>query len=172
MRSRLFKYCHMLVTTRGVWIHCWIYWTLKTRDCTVQISVTHTSLLNLFQPSLDVAWERIPTTSSASMLKYLPASDCLAANPLLQLNSPLQLSHDGDLLSAHGWLSTESESKLCYDRLSVGQSILVSSTHLGLMTRFLLLLDSCWFVDVERYLWREDGFVVYNSCWASPAQSF
>jgi hypothetical protein len=23
------KYCHVLVTRRGVWIHSWIYWTLK-----------------------------------------------------------------------------------------------------------------------------------------------
>jgi hypothetical protein len=32
-----------------------------------------------------------------------------------------------------------SKSKLCYDRWSVGQSVLVSSTHLGLTTRFLFL---------------------------------
>jgi hypothetical protein len=43
---------------------------------------------------------------------------------------------------------SKSESKLCYDRRSVGQSVLVSSTHLGLTTRFLLLSDSCGFVDV------------------------
>jgi hypothetical protein len=28
------------------------------------------------------------------------------------------------------------------------------------------------FVDVGRPLWREDGSVVYNCCWFSPAQSF
>jgi hypothetical protein len=61
---------------------------------------------------------------------------------------------------------------LCYDRRSVGQSVLVSSTHLGLTTNFLLLLDSCGFVDVGHSLWREDGCVVYNCCWPSPAQSF
>jgi hypothetical protein len=33
------------------------------------------------------------------------------------------------------------------------------SIHLGLTTRFLLLSDSC-------------GFVIYNFCWPSPAQSF
>jgi hypothetical protein len=33
----------------------------------------------------------------------------------------------------------------------------VSSTHLGPKTRFLLLSDSCGFVDVGRSLWREDG---------------
>jgi hypothetical protein len=38
---------------------------------------------------------------------------------------------------------SESESELYYDRRSVGQSFLVSSTHLGLMTRFLLLSDHC-----------------------------
>jgi hypothetical protein len=38
---------------------------------------------------------------------------------------------------------TKSKSKLCYDRPSVGQSVLVSRPHLGLTTRFLLLSDSC-----------------------------
>jgi hypothetical protein len=42
------------------------------------------------------------------------------------------------------WLIiTRSKSMLRYDRRSVGQAVLVSSTHLGLTTRFLLLSDSC-----------------------------
>jgi hypothetical protein len=58
------------------------------------------------------------------------------------------------------------KSKLCYDRRSISQYVLASSTHLGLTTRFLLLSDSCGFVHV--------GAVsdVYNCCWSSPAQSF
>jgi hypothetical protein len=51
-------------------------------------------------------------------------------------------------------------------------AVLVSSTHLGPKTRFLLLSDSRGFVDVELFLWREDGPDVYNCCWTSPAQSF
>jgi hypothetical protein len=66
----------------------------------------------------------------------------------------------------------KSKSKLCYDRRSVGQSVLVSSTHLELTTRFLLLLNSCVFVDEELFLWRENGSAVYNCCWSSPGQSF
>jgi hypothetical protein len=38
-----------------------------------------------------------------------------------------------------------SESELYYDRRSVGQSFLVSSPHLGFMTRFLLLSGHCGF---------------------------
>jgi hypothetical protein len=49
---------------------------------------------------------------------------------------------------------------------------LVSSTHLGLKVRSLLLSNSCGFVDVERSLWRDNGSAVYNCCWSSPAQSF
>jgi hypothetical protein len=56
---------------------------------------------------------------------------------------------------------------LCYDRRSVGQSVLEWSTHLGLTTRFLLPSDSCGFVDVGHSLWREDGSVIYNCCWLS-----
>jgi hypothetical protein len=61
-------------------------------------------------------------------------------------------------------LLRQSVSQLYYDRRSVGQSVLVSSPHLGLMTRFLLLSDNCGFVDMGRPLWREDGSVVYNCC--------
>jgi hypothetical protein len=52
------------------------------------------------------------------------------------------------------------------------QSFLVSSIHLWLKTRFLLLSDSCGFVDVRCPLWREDGSVIYNCCWLLPAQPF
>jgi hypothetical protein len=38
--------------------------------------------------------------------------------------------------------------------------------------RFLLSSGNCGFVDVGRPLWREDGSVVYDCCWSSPAQSF
>jgi hypothetical protein len=53
-----------------------------------------------------------------------------------------------------------------------GPPVLEESTHLGLKTKFLLLSDTCVFVDMGRSLWREDGPVVYNSYWSSPAQSF
>jgi hypothetical protein len=35
----------------------------------------------------------------------------------------------------------------------------------------VLLSDNWWFLSVGCPLWREDGSVVYNCCWASPAQS-
>jgi hypothetical protein len=47
---------------------------------------------------------------------------------------------------------SKTTSKLCYVRRSVGQSVLVSSIHLGTKTRFLLLSDNCGFVDVGRSL--------------------
>jgi hypothetical protein len=49
---------------------------------------------------------------------------------------------------------------LRHDRRSVGQSVLVSSLHLGPKTRFLLLSDRCGFVDVRRLLWWKDGSCV------------
>jgi hypothetical protein len=61
---------------------------------------------------------------------------------------------------------------LYYDRRSVGQSVLEYSTLLCLTTRFLLLSESFEFVDMGRSIWREDGNVIYNCCWSSPAQSF
>jgi hypothetical protein len=64
------------------------------------------------------------------------------------------------------------KSKLYYDQRSVGQYLLVSSTHLGPNTRFLLSSDCCGFDDVGHLLWREDGSVIYNCCWPLPTQSF
>jgi hypothetical protein len=71
-------------------------------------------------------------------------------------------------------LAQTKESKSSYVTTdgSVGQSVLMWSTHLGLKTRSLLLSDSCGFVYVGRSLWRENGPAVYKCCWSSPAQSF
>jgi hypothetical protein len=45
--------------------------------------------------------------------------------------------------------------------------------HSGLQSVIALSLsDVCGFVDVVCSLWREDGSVVYNCSWPSPAQSF
>jgi hypothetical protein len=58
-----------------------------------------------------------------------------------------------------------SKSKLHCDRQSVGQSVLVSGTHLEPVTQFLLSSESCGFLDM-------DGSVIYSCCWALPTQSF
>jgi hypothetical protein len=39
-------------------------------------------------------------------------------------------------------------------------------------SKFLLMLESCGFVHMERPLWQKEGSVVQNFCWSSPAQSF
>jgi hypothetical protein len=64
---------------------------------------------------------------------------------------------------------SKSKSALYDDRRSVGQSVLVSGTHLSLTIRILLLSDICGFVNVELSPWRENGSAVYNCCW--PRQS-
>jgi hypothetical protein len=67
----------------------------------------------------------------------------------------------------------------CRERLSltlrptVSRPVRLEIKHpSGVTTRSLLLSDSCGFVDLGRPLWREDGSVVYNYSWPSPAQSF
>jgi hypothetical protein len=42
----------------------------------------------------------------------------------------------------------------------------------GAQDQIFLLSDSCGFVYAVRPLWREDGSVVYNCCYPSPAQSY
>jgi hypothetical protein len=59
----------------------------------------------------------------------------------------------------------------CYDRRSVGQSVLEWSTHLGLTTRYLLVFDNYGPVFMGRPLWLEDGSVFCICYWPSPSQS-
>jgi hypothetical protein len=62
-------------------------------------------------------------------------------------------------------------SELYYDRRSVGQSVLVSSPHLGLMTRFLLLSDSCGFADMGPSSLMRARVCLLQLLLSSPAQS-
>jgi hypothetical protein len=72
----------------------------------------------------------------------------------------------------------ESESESCYDRRSVGQSVLVYSAHPGLTTRFFFPFgirntsDSNVLDSVGRPLWREDGSVFCMCRWPLPGQCF
>jgi hypothetical protein len=51
--------------------------------------------------------------------------------------------------------------RLFCDRRSVGQSVLVSGSHLGPVTRFVLLSDIFGLRVVGRPPWREDRSVIY-----------
>jgi hypothetical protein len=91
-----------------------------------------------------------------------------------------ETSHTAHMNTGHPrtiWTQSKSKSKLYFDRQSVGQSVLVSGTHLGPATNFSLslfdyFLDSFGFVDVGRPLWREVGSVLFSFCQASPVQPF
>jgi hypothetical protein len=65
--------------------------------------------------------------------------------------------------------------KIIYDRQSVGESVLVSGTHLDPATNFSFVLkfslDSCGFVILYRPLWREDVSVIYCTIASGPCQS-
>jgi hypothetical protein len=69
-----------------------------------------------------------------SVPELSPASATSFSQQQLTTTEPQRLSNS--LSPLH------SESKLCYDRRSVGQSVLVSSTHLEPKTRLLLLSNS------------------------------
>jgi hypothetical protein len=70
-----------------------------------------------------------------------PLSDISRLNTQSRLNHFSFTAVLRNLLRVSEWVS-----ELYYDRRSVGQSILVSSPHLGLMTIFLLLSDHCGFL--------------------------
>jgi hypothetical protein len=72
----------------------------------------------------------------------------------------LLTSHSTGTILTSNWTLNQ-KSKLCCNRRLVG--ILVSSTRLGLMTSFLLLSDSCKFVDLELSLCRLEVLLVLAS---------
>jgi hypothetical protein len=126
-----------------------------------------------------VRFETPPTWRSRSPYFYYPKNRVAQLYPEASGSlSPPPMTHRATVEvfeTASTWVTLNSKSlksKLCYERRSVGQSVLEKSTHLELTTRLLLLSDNCGFVDVRRSLWREDGFAPYNCCWSSPAQSF
>jgi hypothetical protein len=72
-------------------------------------------------------------------------------------------------------LAKLSKTKVCCKRMSDGQSVLVSNINLGPKNRFYhhqtLAVLLMW--GVRRPHWGgEDGSIVYNCCWLSPAQPF
>jgi hypothetical protein len=77
--------------------------------------------------------------------------------PFLPLFCKCQFRGLDSALSTAVLYSVASNSKSHCDWRSVSQTVLVSSSHLGLMTRYLLLFDSYSLVIVGRPLWREDG---------------
>jgi hypothetical protein len=81
-----------------------------------------------------------PHTSPLSV-HALQSKSCLSYNDSVVIWTVVSLTY----ASVWVWIWV-----LCYDRRSVGHCVLEWSTHLGLTTRFLLLSDSCGFVDVGR----------------------
>jgi hypothetical protein len=91
---------------------------------TLQFTTVRTKSSQSAVSSPVVAWWRITTITSAAVLTSLLAADCPTTKSF----------------------KSKSKLRVCYDRRSVGQSVLVSSTHLGPKPRFLLLSDRCEFV--------------------------
>jgi hypothetical protein len=58
---------------------------------------------------------------------------------------------------------SESKLKLLYDWQSVRQYVLVSSTLVGLATRYYFLSEICGLVSVWSPLWREDGSAICSA---------
>jgi hypothetical protein len=102
-----------------------------------------------------------------AVLSFFLISWCGVRLGISATNWPLvQAAVDRDIEHLSEWvLVWETEIlklKFIYDRQSVGESVLVSSSHLQPMTRFLLLSDICGLHVEGLSLWREDGSVIYS----------
>jgi hypothetical protein len=109
----------------GSWSDESIYWILNNR--------------NYIQLSLFRDCRNYNTHTITILSRYNKVFNCGTA-----LSEVLRLTDESLTNLSRIW---EQESELYYDRRSVGQSVLVPSTHLGLTTRFLWLfwqLQVCW----------------------------
>jgi hypothetical protein len=128
-----------LVTINSVWIGSRIYWTLiyTALYYNLQNTITHkpVSCSGHFM----AAHQRRPS--------QLPYQDWI-----LESQSHIHFTTDCLQPVISCW---RQQRHITTDGRSVGQSILVSGTYLGPMTRYLLLSESCRFVALGRPLWRE-----------------
>jgi hypothetical protein len=134
----------------------WICWHLipSTRDYgqysaiadlhTLQFTVTHALGFSVFTAHIVTTYFMTVSLSIQITHKvFFPQPNSFLSIILqmpTQFSSSVPISYPGRLGSRNS-IQFFSKSKLCYDRRSVGQSVLVSSTHLGLMTRYWLLFD-------------------------------
>jgi hypothetical protein len=81
-------------------------------------------------------------------------------------------SLDGSWLATNSQLLIKVKVKVTLQPTVSRPVCLGARPHLGLKIRFLLLSDSCRFVDVGRPLWREDWSVVHNFCWLRQRSHF
>jgi hypothetical protein len=79
--------------------------------------------------SLVVAWQRILIISSASVVLQLLSQPTCDSFRVIHGRNSFAFSSDSQLKS-------KTKSKLCYNRRSIDQSVLVSGPHLGPKTRF------------------------------------
>jgi hypothetical protein len=131
------------VTTERSWINNWIYCTILQRVMTLHTSLSRT--------------DQCPTSgclvaasndgrSSASGLTSLQGGDHLTpisySDHWLQPVLPSPARFRAELTSNCQTPASAVKVKVMLDRRSVGQSVKVSSTHVGPMSRFLLLSNS------------------------------
>jgi hypothetical protein len=160
----------------------WIYWCFFTITFSYNqysaIADLHTFQFTVahalgFSSPLDVFWQRLSTQELSLQYEFILSfvlqsywtADSRELDPVLQFQSPWFLTLYSSVL-----FSSQMSLSLIL-RPTVSRPVCLG-IKLGLTTRILLLPDSCGFVDVGRSLWREDGSVVYNYSWPSPAQSF
>jgi hypothetical protein len=132
------KYCHVTVNIDGVWIIGFIEHLQKVTT-------------NNFDSLTELQTPKIVVNCSTFIFFSVFTSRCLVAASNDGRSSCSEFSNypRPQLPTSHSHncnSQPKSKSKLCYDRRSVGQSVLVSSTHLWFMTTFSLLSDSYGFV--------------------------
>jgi hypothetical protein len=168
-------YCHVwgvcVTNNNGFWLDDWIYWHFYYNyNQFKQLIINDCLRLAQLLPGLRVS----------SLLRDWFGSD-LRVGHFFSFRCPLVNTPQLNTELSYDWLMTE----LNYDWtttapfwvwvwvwVSCADRRLVGLSCLGLTTKFLLLSDSCEFVDLGRPLWREDGSVVYNSCWLRQRSHF
>jgi hypothetical protein len=117
-------------------------WSAGRRLLSNQTKVFIRQHLQLYDPTLVLTENIKHSTCIMSSNKYLLGRPFSQPGGTVLRHYTLQKQGSPVITPGTPITSMEKSLKFCYDRRLAGQSYLVSSTHVGLTTRFMLLSDS------------------------------
>jgi hypothetical protein len=157
------------VNTYGVWTGNQIYWTLKhtTHNNTLQNTIINRLLFSVmvFTALLRSGFQR-HNILGFHVQQFLSS----LAGWLAGWLAPFSCSSQAGLAYNCRYNSQVKVKDINHDWQSVGQSVLVSGTHLGPILLSLITFRQLWVCWCGVLSLMREQLIVYSCCWASSAQ--